>query len=268
METELRRGYSGTATRRGRRPIRAVVPYPPGGPTDIVARLTGQKLAERFGQQVVIDNRGGAGGTIGTDIVAKAAPDGYTVLVTAVPHVVNPSLFSKVPYDTQRDFVPVIKLITYTNILVTNRSLAVNAVPELIDLAKRSPGKLNYGSGGNGTSQHLSAELFKSMAGVDIVHVPFQGGAAAMTALQAGQVSLMFETTLAALPHIKAGRIKPLAVTSAERSPLTPDLPTISAQLPDTKSRRGSGCSCPPVHHPRSSRGSTQKRTGSCRQRK
>lgn len=210
------------------RPIRVVVPYPPGGPTDIVARITGQRLGESMGQQVVVDNRAGAGGLIGTDIVAKAAPDGYTVLITAVPHVVNPSLFKKVPYDTSRDFSPVVKLITYSNILIVNRALQVNSVFELIQLAKRTPGTLNYGSGGNGTSQHLSAELFKSMAKIDMVHVPFQGGAAAMTALQSGQVSIMFETTLAALPHIKAGRVKALAVTSAQRSPLTPELSTIA----------------------------------------
>jgi tripartite-type tricarboxylate transporter receptor subunit TctC len=210
------------------RPIRVVVPYPPGGPTDIVARITGQKLGESMGQQVVVDNRAGAGGLIGTDIVAKAAPDGYTVLITAVPHVVNPSLFKKVPYDARRDFSPVVKLITYSNILIVNRALAANSVSELIQLAKRTPGTLNYGSGGNGTSQHLSAELFKSMAKVEMVHIPFQGGAAAMTALQSGQVSIMFETTLAALSHVKAGRVKALAVTSAQRSPLTPDLPTIA----------------------------------------
>jgi tripartite-type tricarboxylate transporter receptor subunit TctC len=210
------------------RPIRFVIPYPPGGPTDIVARLFAQRLGERWNQQVIADNRAGAGGMIGTDLVAKANADGHTVLITAVPHVVNPSLFPKIPYDTTRDFTAVAQLISYANILIVNRSLPVNSVSELIQLAGRDPGKLNYGSGGNGTSQHLSAELFKSMSKTSIVHVPFQGGAAALTALQGGQVSLMFETTLAALPHISAGRVKALAVTSAKRSPFTPDLPTVA----------------------------------------
>ena len=210
------------------RPIRVVVPYPPGGPTDVVARFTAQKLGGMIRQQVVVDNRAGAGGLIGTDIVAKAPPDGYTVLITAVPHVVNPSLFKNVPYDTRKDFAPVIKLITYSNILIANRTLSASSVPELIQLAKRMPGTINYGSGGNGTSQHLSGELFKSMANIDMVHVPFQGGAAAMTALQAGQISIMFETMLAALPHVKAARVKALAVTSSQRSPLVPELPTIA----------------------------------------
>lgn len=210
------------------KPIRFVIPYPPGGPTDITGRIVAQQLGESFRQQIVVDNRSGAGGLIGTDLVAKAAADGYTVLVTAVPHVVNPSLFKSIPYDTIKDFQPVVQVITYANILVVNPAIPAASVKDLISLAKSRPGQLNYGSGGNGTSQHLSAELFRSMAGIDIVHIPYKGGAAAMTDLQAGQVALMFETTLAALPHIKSGRVKALAVTSAERSPLTPELPTVA----------------------------------------
>ena len=210
-------------------PIRLVVPFPPGGTTDILAREVGERLTATLGQTVVIDNRPGAGGNIGADIVAKAAPDGYTLLMATVgTHAINASLYRKLPYDHIKDFAPVVLVAGVPNVLEVTPSLPVHSVAELIKLAKEKPGQLNFASSGNGTSIHLSGELFKTMAGVDMTHVPYKGSAFALTDLIAGQVQLMFDNLPSSLPHIKAGKLRAIAVTSAQRAPALPDVPTIA----------------------------------------
>lgn len=210
------------------KPIRIVVPFPPGGGTDIVARILTQKLSESFGANFVIDNRAGAGGSIGTEMVAKAPPDGYTLGIVSGSHAINPSLYSKLPFDAVRDFAPVTMLVSGPGLLVVHPSLPVKTVKELIALAKGKPGQLNYASAGNGTPPHLAGELFKSMAGVDMVHVPYKGNTPAFVDLISGQVSLSFPTIPSALPHVQAGRLRALAVTSRKRSAVMPQLPTIA----------------------------------------
>ncbi len=210
------------------KPIRLVVPYPPGGGTDIIARIVGQKLSENVAQQIVIDNRGGAAGTIGTDIVAKSPADGYTILMAPTSHVINPSIYSKLPYDTVKDFVPITLAASATILLVVHPSVPVKSVRELITFAKARPGQLNFGSAGNGTVFHLTGELFKRQGGFDMVHVPFKGGGPTIVNLVAGQISLAFETMLALQPFVKAGRVRALAVVSAKRSSVMPELPTIA----------------------------------------
>jgi tripartite-type tricarboxylate transporter receptor subunit TctC len=211
------------------KPIRLVVPFPAGGTTDILARAAAQKLTESLGQTVVVDNRPGAGGNIGAELVAKSAPDGYTLLMGTVgTHAINPSLYAKMPYDHVRDFAPVILVAGVPNVLVVNPSLPVNSVQELIAYAKANPGKLNFASSGNGTSIHLSGELFKSMTGLQITHIPYKGSAPALQDLAGGQVQLMFDNLPSSLALIKAGRLKALAVTSLERAPALPDVPTIN----------------------------------------
>jgi tripartite-type tricarboxylate transporter receptor subunit TctC len=216
------------------KPIRLVVPFPPGGATDILARAVGQRLTDVWAQSVVIDNRPGAGGNIGTELVAKSAPDGYTLeMGTVGTHAINASLYSKLPYDHVKDFVPVILVAGVPNVLVVNPSLPVSSVAELIAYAKANPGKLNFASSGNGTSIHLSGELFKTMAGVQMTHVPYKGSAPALQDLLGGQVQLMFDNLPPSLPNIKAGKLKALAVTSATRAPALPDVPTMAeAGLP------------------------------------
>ena len=211
------------------RPIRLIVPFPPAGTTDILARAVAQKLSETWGQQVVVENHPGAGGNIGSDIVAKASPDGYTLLMGTVgTHAINPSLYSKMPYDHVKDFVPVILVAGVPNVLVVNPSLPVKSVRELIDYAKANPGKLNFASSGNGTSIHLSGELFKTMTGVQMTHVPYKGSSPALTDLMGGQVQLMFDNLPSSLSFIKAGKLRALAVTSSERSATLPELPTLA----------------------------------------
>src|SRR6059058_1306367 len=211
------------------KPIRLVVPFPPGGSLDVVARAIGQKLTEAWGQPVVIDNRPGAGGNIGADLVAKSAPDGYTILEGALStHAVNVSLYSKMPYDPIKDFVPITLVAITPNVLVLNASFPVNSVPELLAYARANPGKLSFGSGSNGSAGHLAGELFKADAGVDMVHVPFKGGAPATQALLAGDTQLMFDNLANATPQVKAGKLKALAVTTAQRSRLAPELPTMA----------------------------------------
>ena len=211
------------------RPIRLVVPYPPGGPLDIMARAIGQKLTEAWNQAVVVDNRPGAGGNIGADLVAKSPADGYTLLMGAVAtHAINPSLYGRLPYDPVKDFAPVALVAQVPNILVVNPSVPVRSVKELIDLARARPGYLNFGSGSTGSTGHLAGELFNTMAGVRMVHIPYKGGAPAMTDLLAGQVQLMFDNLANALPNVRAGRLRALAVTTLARSPAMPDLPTIA----------------------------------------
>jgi len=211
------------------KPIRIVVPFPAGGTTDILARAVAQKLTETGGQPVVVDNRPGAGGNIGAELVAKSAPDGYTLLMGTVgTHAINPGLYAKMPYDHQRDFAPVILVAGVPNVLVVHPAVPVNSVQELIAYAKANPGKLNFASSGNGTSIHLSAELFKTMAGVQMTHVPYKGSSPALQDLVGGQVQLMFDNLPSSLALIKAGKLKALAVTSKERAAALPDVPTIA----------------------------------------
>jgi len=216
------------------RPIRFVVAFPPGGGTDIIARSIAQKLAERLAQQVVVDNRAGAGGNIGTDIVAKSAPDGYTMLMgSAGPLAINASLFASMPFDPVRDLAPVTLAASTPNVLVVHPSLKAATVKELIALARARPGGINFASSGHGTPAHLAGELFNSMAGVKMVHVPYKGASPALADLLGGQVQLMFSTMPPALPHVKDGKLRALAVTSLKRPRAAPDLPTVDeAALP------------------------------------
>jgi tripartite-type tricarboxylate transporter receptor subunit TctC len=221
-----------TAQTYPNRPIKLIVPFAPGGGSDIIARIIAPRLGDAVGQQVVIDNKPGAGTIIGAEIAAKAAPDGYTLFVGITGTLaINPSLYQKLPYDPLRDFSPIILVATGPNILVVHPSLPVKTVRELIALAKSKPGKLSYASAGTGGAPHLAGELFKSTAGVDIVHVPYRGAAPATMDLVAGQVEIMFAGMGAALPFIKAGRLKALAVAGAKRSPVMPELPTIGESL-------------------------------------
>ena len=210
------------------RPVRVIVTFPAGGGTDIVARMVFQKVAERSGATFVIDNRGGAGGTIGTELAAKSPADGYTLVVVSGSHTINPSLYQKLPYDTVRDFAPVTMLVTGPGLLVVHPSLPARTVRQLIALAKERPGQMLYASAGNGTPPHLAAELFKHMTGTNIVHIPYKGNAQAMTDLIAGQVSLSFPTIPSALPHVQAGKLRALGVTSARRSSALPEVPAIA----------------------------------------
>ncbi|HVE48544.1 MAG TPA: tripartite tricarboxylate transporter substrate binding protein [Casimicrobiaceae bacterium] len=211
------------------KPIRVVVPFPAGGATDILARAAGQKMTEAFGQPVVVDNRPGAGGNIGSELVAKAPNDGYTLLMGTVgTHAINASLYSKMPYDHVKDFIPIVLVAGVPNVLVVHPSVPANSVQELIAYGKANPGKLSFASSGSGTSIHLSGELFKVLTGVQMLHVPYKGSAPAVTDLLGGQVQLMFDNLPSALPHIKAGKLKALAVTSMARAPALPDVPTIN----------------------------------------
>ncbi|MEO8347027.1 MAG: tripartite tricarboxylate transporter substrate binding protein [Betaproteobacteria bacterium] len=211
------------------KPIRIVVPFPAGGTTDVLARAVAQKLNESLGQPAVVDNRPGAGGNIGAELVAKSAPDGYTLLMGTVgTHAINPSLYPRMPYDHVRDFAPVILVAGVPNVLVINPGLPVNSVQELIAYAKANPGKLNFASSGNGTSIHLSGELFRTMAGVQMTHVPYKGSAPALQDLVGGQVQLMFDNLPSSLALIKAGKLKALAVTSLARAAALPDVPTLA----------------------------------------
>ena len=211
------------------KPVRLVVTYTAGGPADIAARALAQKLAEMWGQQVVVDNRAGAGGIIGTELVAKAAPDGYTLLHgTAAGLIINPLLVKKLPYDTFRDFAPVSMVVIVPQLLVTHPALPATTLKELIALAKARPGALNYASVGIGSPNHLGMELLKSMAGIDMVHVPYKGATPAMADLIAGQVQLAFNGMASVLPQIASGKMKAIAIGSARRSPAAPDVPTVA----------------------------------------
>lgn len=209
------------------RPVRFIVPFPPGGPVDATARVIAQPLSERWGQQAIVDNRAGAGGILGAQVASKSAPDGYTFFVCSIHHSVLPSLRSDLAYDIEKDFVPVSFGAMFPIILVAHQSVPVKTVQELIAYAKANPGKLSFGSAGSGGGTHLSGELFKSIAGVDLLHVPYKGSAPAMADLLGGQVQLMFSDAPSALPHIKTGRIRALGIASQERSALIPDVPAI-----------------------------------------
>lgn len=210
------------------RPVRLIVPFPPGGSLDVVARPLAAKMSELMGQQVVVDNRSGASGNVGSEFVARAAPDGYTALINTLPLVVNPSMFSKMPFDVTRDLAPVSLLASAPFVLVVHPSVPVKTVKELVALAKSRPGKLNYASAGNGTNLHIAAELFKNLTATDIVHVPYKGGGPALTAVLAGESDLSFLSVIAAAPYIKAGRMRGIAVTTTRRSAVLPELPTVA----------------------------------------
>jgi tripartite-type tricarboxylate transporter receptor subunit TctC len=211
------------------KPIRMIVAYPPGGGTDIVGRTIAQKLGETLGQSVVVENRGGASGNIGTEIAARAAPDGYTVLMGNVaPNAINVSLFKNLPFDPVADFAPVSLVASTPNILVVHPSTPARTVKEVVALARSRPGTLNFASAGVGSSSHLAGELFRILAGADIVHVPYKGAGPAMVDVLSGQVQLYFATMPAAMPHVKSGKLVPIAVTSLKRSQALPDVPTIA----------------------------------------
>ena len=211
------------------KPVRWVVPFPAGGPLDIVARVIGVRLSETWGQPVIVDNRPGAGGNIGAEVVAKSAPDGYTIVMGALStHAVNVSLFRKLPYDPVRDFAPVTLISEVPNVLVVNPAVPAKTVAEFVAYARANPGKLNFASGSTGSAGHLAGELFKTRARVDMTHVPYKGAAPAVTDLLAGQVQLMFDNLASALPNIRAGRLRALAVTTKKRSAFVPELPTIA----------------------------------------
>jgi tripartite-type tricarboxylate transporter receptor subunit TctC len=210
------------------KPVRLVVPYSAGGGADTTARLIAPKLQEALGQTVVIDNKPGAGGTIGDDFVAKASPDGHTLLIGAFAHAVNPSLMAKMPFRTPDDFAPISLLVTVPELLVVTPSFPAKTVGELVAMAKAEPGKLSYGSSGNGSAQHLAAELFKMRTGTDIQHVPYKGGALAVADVAAGHVPFYFGNMSSALPQARAGRVRALAVTSPQRSPAAPEVPTMA----------------------------------------
>jgi tripartite-type tricarboxylate transporter receptor subunit TctC len=211
------------------KPLRLIVPFSPGGGTDTLGRVINQKLSEALGQQVVMDNRPGAGANIGAEIAAKSAPDGYTLLMVTISHAINASLYSKLNYNLATDFAPITLLATTPHILVVHPSVPAKSVRELIALAKASPGKLDYGSSGSGSSAHLAAALFGNMAGVKMNHIPYKGGGPAVIALIGGEVSVGFPTMPSVIQHVKSGKLRGLAVTTAQRSPSTPDLPTMDA---------------------------------------
>ncbi|RYE36242.1 MAG: tripartite tricarboxylate transporter substrate binding protein, partial [Hyphomicrobiales bacterium] len=210
------------------RPIRLVVPFPPGGPTDLLARIVATRLGEQLGQAVIIDNKPGASGMVGAEFVARAVPDGYTLLVNASIHVINPSLYANPRYDAIADFEPVGNLADVPLVLAVNPKVAARSVKELVGLAKSANPPLAFASAGNATSQHLSGEAFKIAAQVDMLHIPYKGSAPALTDLIGGQVQLMFDSMPSAMPFIKSGAIRPLAVTTARRSTALPDVPTVA----------------------------------------
>ena len=219
------------------KPIRLVVPFPAGGATDIFARALSQKLGERLGTTIVVDNKPGAGGTIGSDIVAKATADGYTLLLaTSSTHSIGPSLSAKLPYDAVADFTPIAHVGSAPNLMVVPNSSPAKTVKEWIDYARKNPGKLNYASSGNGTIVHLMAEYFKAQTGLFLVHIPYRGTALAIPDLVSGKVDVLFDSLPSALPHVKDGRLRALGITSLKRSPLFPELPPIADTVPGWES--------------------------------
>lgn len=215
------------------KPIRLVVPWPPGGSVDIIGRLISVKLGQMLGQPIVIENRSGASSNIGMDTVAKSRPDGYTLVLNTIPLATNPSLFAKMPFDVSKDFAPIALIAKMPHLLITTQALPVGNMRELLTLAKSQPGKLTYSSAGNGSTFHMAGELFKYLSNTFVVHVPYRGGGPALTDAISGQVDISFPSLVAALPFVKAGKVKALAITSSSRSPLLPEVPTIAeAGLP------------------------------------
>ena len=227
------------------RSIRMIIPFPPGGSNDVVGRIVANQLGEKLGKQVFVDNRSGAGGVVGSDLAAKATPDGYTLLIVSIAHSVDPWLY-KEPFDPVKDFVPVSIIATGTNVLTVNPTVPVHSVKELLALAKEKPGVLNYASAGIGSFQHLSGELFKLTAEVDIQHVPYKGGGPAMLAVIAGETQLMFSSIVQTVPNIQGGQLRALATGGAQRSPILPDLPTIAeAGVPGYQASNWYGLAAP-----------------------
>jgi tripartite-type tricarboxylate transporter receptor subunit TctC len=222
--------FAGPARAQGYpdKPIHIVVPYAPGGPTDIVARLIGNKLSEQLGQPVIVDNKGGAGGNLGAEAASQAAPDGDTLLLVTTGHTINPSLYPKLGYDLVKDFAPVSQLISSPMVVAVTPSLPVNTLAELIALAKAKPGELSFASAGNGSSTHLAPELFDMMAGIKMTHVPYKGSAPALGDVIGGHAQVAFDYMISAMQHVRSGKLKGLAVTSATRSPAAPELPTVA----------------------------------------
>jgi tripartite-type tricarboxylate transporter receptor subunit TctC len=228
------------------RPIRWIVPFPPGGAADLVSRTLAQKITERLGQQIVIDNRSGAGGNVGTELAARAAPDGYTVVIVPATFTTNPALSTKLAYDPQKSFVPISLVSSSALVLVVHPSLPVTSIKSLVALAKQRPGQLNYASSGVGASAHLAAELFRSATGTNLVHVPYKGQPPAMIDVLSGQVQVMFPNIPVSLPHIKAGRLRALGVTTLTRTSLFPELPTIAESgIPGFEVNQWSGLLAP-----------------------
>ena len=230
------------------KPIRLIIPFPPGGATDIIGRTLAQKLSTQLGQNVIVDNKPGAGGTLGSNEASKAAPDGYTLLLaTTSTHSIAPSLYKNIPYSVENDFAPISEVATATNVLIVAPNLPVKDVADLVALAKSKPDALNFASSGNGTIVHLQSELFKQVAGLKLTHVPYKGTALAIPDLISGQTHLMFDSLVSALPHIKGGKVKALAVTSMKRTPLLPEVPTvIESGLPGYEVNTYFGLFAPP----------------------
>lgn len=214
--------------------VRLIVAYPPGGIYDVLGRMIGEKLTAAFGRQVIIDNRGGAGGVIGTDLAAKAAPDGHTIILGGVAiFAIAPSLYTKLPFDPARDFAPIALVGSAKHLLALHPSVPAHSIKQLVTLARARPGQLTFGSGGNGALTHLAGELFNALARVKMVHIPYKGAAGSIPALLSGEIDMLFESVLIMQPHVKVGKLRALAVTSKERSPVMPDLPTmIEAGVP------------------------------------
>ena len=227
------------------RPLRMIIGYPPGGFADLTARLTGQWLSEQLGQPVVIESRPGAATNLATEAVVRAAPDGYTLLLVAPANAINATLYDKLNFNFLSDMAPVAGIIRFPNVVVVNPSLPIKTIPELIAYAKANPGKLNMASSGNGSTIHMSGELFKMMAGINMVHVPYRGGAPALTDLMGGQVHVMFDNVPTSAEHIKAGKLRGLAVTSTEPSEVLPDLPTVAEFLPGYEASAWYGLAVP-----------------------
>jgi tripartite-type tricarboxylate transporter receptor subunit TctC len=227
------------------RPVHLIIGYPPGGSADLTARLTGQWLSERLGQQFIVESRAGAATNIATETVVRAAPDGYTLLLAAPANATNVALFAQLNFDFMRDIAPVAGLIRFPDVVEVNPSVPVHTVPELIAYAKANPGKLNFASSGIGSTLHVAGELFKMMAGVDIIHVPYRGGGPALVDLMSGRVQLMFDNVPTSLEFIKAGKLRPLAVTTLARSEVLPDLPTVADFVPGYEASAWYGIGAP-----------------------
>jgi len=227
------------------RPIRVIVPFAPGGGLDISTRLIGQKLTEKWGQNIVVDSRPGAATIVGTEIAAKAAPDGHTLLMITTTFAINPGLYAKLPYDPVKDFAPVTQLNSQPNVIVVAPAFSGKSVKDLIALAKARPGELTFASPGAGSAPHLSAEMFQRAAGVSMIHVPYKGIPAAVTDVIGGRVTMLFTTTISAAPHVNSGKLRALAITSAKRQPSMPDVPTVGETLPGYRAEAFQGMVAP-----------------------